>query len=325
MDSKSTNNVARPGIKKAKRFRRNLLLAGPVIFVLILAIGVQLLPKSQILETSKTTAVSQPPQQQKVELSPEAMLSEVNKLREVRSLPIVSLDKTASDAAVQLAKIIATTPNFDYKSNTAWDTLQNTGYKLEKGQYYSSSNAASSVNAVEIISKYNSANEGLFATTYSVVGIGTYQDANNPTTNTTVIYFIKPSVSNTSRTTNSSSNCTTTTLPYTTTYEDVSWLDIGQSRSYPGISGFVMTCGGKVVSNFSPYNAKVFRGTYVPTSSSITPSSTPTPQYDELAAKAERQYRIDSCVRSVRAILGSRGAGGGSAMQVAIQQCYNMQ
>lgn len=113
--------------------------------------------------------------------------------------------------------------------------------------------------------------------------------------------------------------CTTTLIPYQTSYQNVSWLPSGQTQSYGGTNGSTVSCttdsnGYKPPdSTLQPYNKTVYLGTG--TTSSSTPSTT-TPT-DNSAAIAARQARIQSCL----AYLGAHGAGGSSATE----QCYQIQ
>ena len=68
--------------------------------------------------------------------------------------------------------------------------------------------------------------------------------------------------------------CRKTSIPYITIYQDVSWLDVGQTQSFAGINGVVNACNGKVTSSLPPTYAVVYRGTgkpYVVTIPAPTP------------------------------------------------------
>lgn len=70
--------------------------------------------------------------------------------------------------------------------------------------------------------------------------------------------------------------CTKTTIPFTTTYLDTSWLAQGDSRTYGGVDGWSQTCtadsnGIKPMDlNVPPYNRTVYTGTG-PNYSAVTP------------------------------------------------------
>ena len=100
------------------------------------------------------------------------------------------------------------------------------------------------------------------------------------------------------------SNCTTTTVPYTTSYQKVSYLQSGQTQSSGGIDGYKVSCmasstGYKPADyTIQPINKIVYQGTGT-TSSSYAPTYT--------TSDAQAKYKCDSDYSSAKAKLGIAG------------------
>ena len=116
--------------------------------------------------------------------------------------------------------------------------------------------------------------------------------------------------------------CTKTVLPYSTSYQDASYMDVGQTSSYGGTDGWIKSCtadstGWKPADlTFQPYNKVVYVGTRQP---APTPTPTYYPSYNYAAKNAcDYQYA------QVMGILSTSGAGNSSSAvmaQYAHSQC----
>jgi len=137
----------------------------------------------------------------------------------------------------------------------------------------------------------------------------------------------QPSYNNPNSSTNYKSDyiapvCTRTVLPYSTSYQDVSYMDVGQTSSLGGTDGWTQTCtadstGWKPTDiTYSPYNKVVYVGTRQP-ATVPTPTYSPSPNY---AAKSTCDYQYQGFLNA----LGNTGAGSSSAVQMgayAYSQC----
>jgi hypothetical protein len=100
-------------------------------------------------------------------------------------------------------------------------------------------------------------------------------------------------------------NCTTTSIPYGIEYKDVSWLQIGQTQTYPGMNGTFFSCLGTTV---QPLSETIYRGTGQSYSSGSSQSISP---------DAAKQLGIQKCAQqysSAKAQIEAAGAGFSSAM-----------
>jgi hypothetical protein len=142
--------------------------------------------------------------------------------------------------------------------------------------------------------------------------------------------YAQPSYSNPNNSTNYESNympyiapvCTTTALPYSTSYQDVSYMDVGQTSFLGGRDGYKTTCtesstGYKPADlTIQPYNKVVYVGTRQPTATP-SPTYSPSPNY---AAKST----CDNQYAQVMAAIANGNAGSSSAVgmaQYAYGQC----
>lgn len=102
-------------------------------------------------------------------------------------------------------------------------------------------------------------------------------------------------------------DCTTTTIPYSTDYESVSWLPSGQTENFPGLNGTYFSCLGTTV---SPVNEIVYTGTGVNYDT-----------VDQEEAQQEAQEKCSAEYQSAMAQIDALGAGDSSAA-VEVQQIY---
>ncbi len=110
-------------------------------------------------------------------------------------------------------------------------------------------------------------------------------------------------------------NCSYTSIPRSTVYEDASWLDVGQTQRFEGVDGFQYTCSnGKYYPPIKPIDNIIYEGTYVaPTynySDNYNYSYEETPPGPDYNAK----YECDAEYSSAKGQLGIAGAGHSSAM-----------
>ena len=95
----------------------------------------------------------------------------------------------------------------------------------------------------------------------------------SPTLNTSTP--TQPAQSSTTATSSgsSSTDCTDKTVPYTTTYQDVTWIQTGQTMNLPGTNGTDRVCDGNVTVISKPFNAIDYIGTGTNLEpSTVTPS-----------------------------------------------------
>lgn len=111
------------------------------------------------------------------------------------------------------------------------------------------------------------------------------------------------------------SNCIKTTIPYSTSYQQVSYLNIGQSQSIGGYDGYKVTCStsstGFKLQDYSsqPTNKITYQGTAANSSGNTVYSSS-----------SARQKCIDD-YNSAKAQISMAGASSSSAMET-LQQLY---
>lgn len=112
-------------------------------------------------------------------------------------------------------------------------------------------------------------------------------------------------------------SCTTRTIPYGKEYRNVSWLMVGETKTYSGMNGTYFSCTGTTV---QPLNEIINVGTGT---AGISTESNYLAQ--EQARSAARQ-KCTNQYNSAKAQLGAAGAGSGSAMEVLnslYSQCLN--
>jgi hypothetical protein len=115
--------------------------------------------------------------------------------------------------------------------------------------------------------------------------------------------------------------CTKRTVPYQTKYENVTWLDKGQTQSFGGTDGWQQICstpnnGAPSIVTIPPINKTVWVGTREPYKyTSPTPSPSPQPSQPRYSYSEASNLARSNC----QAQLGQYGAADSSAMQ----QCYN--
>jgi hypothetical protein len=124
-----------------------------------------------------------------------------------------------------------------------------------------------------------------------------------PGSNTTINY--KPSIP---------SQCTTVAIPYITTYQNVSYLNVGQSESTGGLDGYRVSCpgdsqgNGKYEYTIQPINKVVYSGTYLSEPTYVPPVSYPVIETDA-KQKCTTDYNV------ARSRMGMSGGGDSSAME----------
>lgn len=118
--------------------------------------------------------------------------------------------------------------------------------------------------------------------------------------------------SNTARAANAPAGCTTTWIPYQTTYQTSAYLPKGQTSTVPGVQGLRITCPNHPTWNYSsaPVNAIVSTGTYV-APASVTPTVSQN-SYD-LSTQTTYDNYIRGLIQQCKTMLASKGAGGSSA------------
>lgn len=102
-------------------------------------------------------------------------------------------------------------------------------------------------------------------------------------------------------------SCTTTSIPYGIDREDVSWLPVGQTETYPGLNGTFFSCLGTTV---QPLNEVIYEGTG--------------PDYNAEAQQEAQALAREKCTdeyNSARSQLGALGATG--SVWTQIQQMYS--
>jgi cytoskeletal protein RodZ len=81
----------------------------------------------------------------------------------------------------------------------------------------------------------------------------------------------------------SSTDCTDKTVPYTTTYQDVTWIQTGQTMNLPGTNGTDRICDGNVTVITKPFNAIDYIGTGTNLDpSTVTPTQPNTEPYQNI-------------------------------------------
>lgn len=115
-------------------------------------------------------------------------------------------------------------------------------------------------------------------------------------------------------------NCTTTDLPYTTVYCDVSYLNKGDTRVIEGYNGWIFDChdGSKPI-RVEPMNKIVSVGTYVPQEPTTTGSPSQNPGASSQAASiCKRDY--DNALAQLR-MYNATGSSSMQQIQSFYQQC----
>lgn len=107
-------------------------------------------------------------------------------------------------------------------------------------------------------------------------------------------------------------SCTTTLIPYGIDYQNVSWLPVGQTETFPGLNGTYFSCLGTTV---QPLNEVIYTGTGQ--------------DYNAIAQQQASDLARQKCTaqyNSVMAQINAAGAGSSSAVtmaQYAYRQCLN--
>ena len=139
----------------------------------------------------------------------------------------------------------------------------------------------------------------------------------------------QPSYNNPNSSTNYKSDyiapvCTRTVLPYSTSYQDVSYMDVGQTSSLGGTDGWTRTCtadslGWKPTDiTYPPYDKVVYVGTRQP---ATAPTPTPTPTYSPSQNYAAKNTCDAQYAQAMAMILN--GNAGNSSATVMVQNAYS--
>jgi hypothetical protein len=106
------------------------------------------------------------------------------------------------------------------------------------------------------------------------------QDTPSPALGTSTPTQATQSSTTASSSDSSSTDCTDKTVPYTTTYQDVTWIQTGQTMNLPGTNGTDRICNDNVTVISKPFNAIEYIGTGTNLEpSTVTPSQPSTEPY----------------------------------------------
>ena len=111
----------------------------------------------------------------------------------------------------------------------------------------------------------------------------------------------QPTPTTNSSSSTSSNNCSYKTFPYATLQQDVTWLQIGQTMTLPGVNGTDGICDGKVTVVSKPVNAIK----YIGIGTNLSPST------------------INALQPNITPQVSSSGNEGGLTESQAAQQCYD--
>jgi hypothetical protein len=101
-------------------------------------------------------------------------------------------------------------------------------------------------------------------------------------------------------------NCATTSIPYGIDREDVSWLPVGQTETYPGLNGTFFSCLGTTV---QPINEVIYTGTGT--------------DYNALAQEEAQALARQKCTNEYNSAVAQVSAGGGGgSIYIELQKMY---